>query len=128
MIADRRLLDSTVNLKHRAVLGTLCSTGMRAAELRQLKVSDIDGPRGLVLIRHGKGDRQRYVMLSTQPRDTLRSYWRWRKPQDWLFPSAQRPTYPLDTQGFAQRQPRISPAGFDMLRRWTDAGQCRRSK
>ena len=91
-----RLLDSTVNLKHRAVLSTLYSTGMRAAELRQLKVSDIDGPRGLVLIRHGKGGRQRYVMLSTQLRDILRSYWRWRKPQDWLFPSAQRPTHPLD--------------------------------
>jgi len=108
MIADRRLLDSTVNLKHRAVLGTPYSTGIRAAGLRQLKVSDIDGPRRLVLFRHGKGDRQRYVMLSTQLRDILRSYSRGRKPQDWLFPSAQRPTHPLDTQGFAQRRPRPS--------------------
>jgi integrase len=73
---------------------------MRAAEARQLKVSDIDGSRILVFIRHGKGGRQRYVMLSTQLREILRAYRCWRKPQDWLFPSAQHPSHALDVSAF----------------------------
>jgi integrase/recombinase XerD len=94
-----RLLDATHNLKHRALLATLYSTGMRAAEAQRLKVSDIDGKRMLILIRHGKGGRQRYVMFSKQLRDILLAYWRWRRPQDWLFPSAMRPADPLDLSG-----------------------------
>ncbi len=94
-----RLLDSTHNLKHRALLATLYSTGMRAAEVQQMKTSDVDGPRMLILIRHGKGGRQRYVMLSTMLRDILRAYWRWRRPSDWLFPSARYPERPLDLSG-----------------------------
>jgi integrase/recombinase XerD len=94
-----RLLDATHNLKHRALLATLYSTGMRAAEVRQLKVSDLDGKRMLIFIRHGKGGRQRYVMFSTQLREILQAYWRWRRPQDWLFPSAMRPADPLDLSG-----------------------------
>jgi integrase/recombinase XerD len=94
-----RMLDSTHNLKHRALLATLYSTGMRAAEVQQMKTSDVDGPRMLILIRHGKGGRQRYVMLSTMLRDILRAYWRWRRPSDWLFPSARYPERPLDLSG-----------------------------
>ena len=94
-----RLLDATHNLKHRALLATLYSTGMRAAEVRQLKVSDLDGKRMLIFIRRGKGGRQRYVMFSTKLREILQAYWRWRRPQDWLFPSAMRPADPLDLSG-----------------------------
>lgn len=94
-----RLLDATHNLKHRAPLATLYSTGMRAAEAQQLKVTDIDGKRMPIFIRHGKGGRQRYVMFSTQLREILRAYWRWRRPEDWLFPSAMRPADPLDPSG-----------------------------
>lgn len=94
-----RLLDATHNLKHRALLATLYSTGMRAAEAQQLKVSDIDGKRMLIFIRRGKGGRQRYVMFSTKLREILQAYWRWRRPQDWLFPSAMRPADPLDLSG-----------------------------
>jgi integrase/recombinase XerD len=94
-----RLLDATHNLKHRALLATLYSTGMRAAEAQRLKVSDIDGKRMLIFIRHGKGGRERYVMFSKQLRDILLAYWHWRRPQDWLFPSAMRPANPLDLSG-----------------------------
>jgi integrase/recombinase XerD len=77
----------------------LYSTGVRAAEAQRLKVSDIDGKRMLIFIRHGKRGRQRYIMFSTQLRQILRAYWLWRRPQDWLFPSAMRPAYPLDLSG-----------------------------
>jgi integrase/recombinase XerD len=91
-----RVLDLTANLKHRAFLATLYSTGARAAEARLLRVEDIDSQRMLVFIRHGKGGQQRYVMLSTQLLEILRAYWRWRKPQEWLFPSARFADRPLD--------------------------------
>ena len=58
------LIDSASNLMHRAILMTLYSTGMRRAELCQLKVSDIDKERMVIHIRQGKGKRDRDVDLS----------------------------------------------------------------
>ena len=56
-----RLIESASNLMHRAILMTLYSTGMRRAELCQLKVSDIDKERMVIHIRQGKGQRDRDV-------------------------------------------------------------------
>jgi site-specific recombinase XerD len=81
-----RLIDSASNLFHRAMLMTLYSTGMRRAELCQLKVEDIDSQRMLVHIRQGKGRRDRDVPLSPKLLETLREYWRWVKPKTYLFP------------------------------------------
>ena len=82
----QRLLDSSSNLYHRAMLMTLYSTGMRRAEMCRLKVADIDSERMVVHIRHGKGGRDRDVPLSEKLLETLREYWRWMKPKTWLFP------------------------------------------
>jgi integrase/recombinase XerD len=59
-----RLIDSASNLFHRAMLMTVYSTGMRRAEMCQLKVADIDSDRMLIHIRQGKGRRDRDVPLS----------------------------------------------------------------
>jgi integrase/recombinase XerD len=59
---------------------------MRSAELLQLQVADIDSRRMLIHIRHGKGGRDRYVPLSSTLLATLRVYYRWMRPQTWLFP------------------------------------------
>jgi site-specific recombinase XerD len=80
------LIESASNLMHRAMLMTLYSTGMRRAELCQLKVSDIDKERMVVHIRQGKGQRDRDVDLSESLLETLREYWRWMKPKIYLFP------------------------------------------
>src|SRR6476620_10198697 len=81
-----RLIDSASNLFHRAMLMTVYSTGMRRAEMCQLKVEDIDSGRMLIHIRQGKGRRDRDVPLSPKLLETLREYWRWMKPKTYLFP------------------------------------------
>ena len=68
------------------MLMTAYSTGMRRAEMCQLKVEDIDSDRMLIHIRQGKGRRDRDVPLSPKLLETLREYWRWMKPKTYLFP------------------------------------------
>jgi integrase/recombinase XerD len=80
------LIDSAENLTHRAMMMTLYATGIRRAELCHLQVADIDSPRMVIHIRHGKGDRDRDVLLTPKLLETLREYWRWMKPKTWLFP------------------------------------------
>jgi integrase/recombinase XerD len=80
------LINSASNLFHRAMLMTLYSTGMRRAEMCQLKVEDIDSRRMLIHIRRGKGGKDRDVPLSPVLLETLREYWRWMRPQTYLFP------------------------------------------
>jgi len=97
----RTLLDATVNLKHRALLATMYATGLRCAEVQQLKVTDIDSQRMVVHVREGKGKYPRQVMLSPKLLELLRIYWRWRKPKDWLFPG-HRPGAPMYLSGIRQ--------------------------
>ena len=85
-----RLIESASNLFHRAMLMTLYSTGMRRAELCNLRVENIDSERMLVHIRRGKGGRDRSVPLSPKLLETLREYYRWMKPKTYLFPGTNR--------------------------------------
>src|SRR6202043_3172324 len=81
-----RLIDSSQNLMHRAMLMTLYATGLRRAELCHLKVSDIDSERMVIHVQQGKGSRDRDVLLTPKLLETLREYWRWMKPKTYLFP------------------------------------------
>jgi integrase/recombinase XerD len=81
-----RLIDSARNLYHRTLLMTLYSTAMRRAELCRLQVSDVDSQRMMIRINQGKGRRDRDVPLSPKLLETLRVYWRWMKPETFLFP------------------------------------------
>ena len=80
------LIGSASNLLHQTMLMTLYSTGVRRAELCQLKSADIDSQRMMVRIRQGKGGHDRDVPLSPKLLETLRVYWRWMKPKTYLFP------------------------------------------
>ena len=89
-----RLLEAVSSLKARAALTTAYAAGLRASEAVSLKVSDLDSDRMLIQIRHGKGARDRTVMLSAQLLRILRTYWRLARPETWLFPG--RGDKPID--------------------------------
>jgi site-specific recombinase XerD len=83
-----RLMGAAVKPLHRLILMTLYATGLRRAELTQLKITDIDTQRMVIHVRGGKGRKDRDVMLSPRLLEALRQYWRSlkRKPPVWLFP------------------------------------------
>jgi len=85
-----KLIESASNAYHRVMLTTLYATGMRRTELSRLKVEDIDSQRMVIHVRQGKGGKDRDVTLSPRLLEILRDYWKWRKPQVYLFPSLQR--------------------------------------
>jgi site-specific recombinase XerD len=83
-----QLLAAVRSLKHRAMVMAAYGAGLRVSELCALTAADIDSGRMLIRVRAGKGDKDRYVMLSARLLATLRVYWRQRPPRgDYLFPS-----------------------------------------
>jgi len=80
------IFSATENLKHRALLMTIYSAGLRVSEVVHLKVSDLDSQRMVMRVQQGKGQKDRYTILSQRTLEVLRDYWREYRPQDWLFP------------------------------------------
>jgi site-specific recombinase XerD len=81
-----QLIGAASNLYHRTILMTLYSTGVRRAELCRLKVGDIDSKRMMVRVVQGKGGIDREIPLSKKLLAALREYYRWMRPQTYLFP------------------------------------------
>lgn len=73
-------------LKYQAALGISYGAGLRAAEVCNLKITDIDSDRMLIHVDNGKGGRDRKAMLSPGLLTLLRDYWSEARPQGWLFP------------------------------------------
>jgi len=80
------LFSATRNLKHRALLMTIYSAGLRVSEVVHLKVSDIDSQRMVIRVQQGKGAKDRYTLLAQRTLEVLRDYWRAYRPEEWLFP------------------------------------------
>jgi site-specific recombinase XerD len=89
-----RFLDSINNIKHRAILMSAYAAGLRISEVTHLKVTDIDSQRMMLRVDQGKGQKDRYVMLSPRLLDELRKYWKAVRPTEWLFPG-DRPGQPI---------------------------------
>jgi len=85
-----QFLEAVPSLKTRAALTTAYAAGLRASEAVSLKVRDIDSGRMLIRVEHGKGGKDRYVMLSAQLLGILRAYWKLTRPGAGCFPAATR--------------------------------------
>lgn len=82
-----KIFAQVKNLKHKTILYLIYSAGLRRSELVNLKVSDIQSKRNLILIRQAKGKKDRTTLLSKKALEILRDYYREYKPKEWLFES-----------------------------------------
>ena len=79
-------LECVSGLKHRAILTTCYAAGLRISEVLHLRPTDIDSHRMVIRVDQGKGQKDRYVMLSPKLLELLRTWWRVARPTSWLFP------------------------------------------
>jgi site-specific recombinase XerD len=108
-----RFLKTVRNLKMRTAFITIYAAGLRVSELVALTSRDIDSTRMVIAIRHGKGGKDRYVMLSEQLLGILRDYWKRTKPTHWLFPGPD-PLQPVTTRSLQRVfHAAAEAAGFD---------------
>ena len=81
----KALLNATENIKHKAILMTIYSAGLRISEAISLKIKDIDSERMQIRVEQAKGKRDRYTLLSEKTLQVLRTYFKEYRPQTWLF-------------------------------------------
>jgi integrase/recombinase XerD len=89
----KSIFDATENLKHKCILMTVYSSGLRVSEVAKLKVTDIDSKNMQIFIREGKGKKDRYTLLSQTNLEILREYWKKYRPLDWLFDGHKKGTH-----------------------------------
>jgi site-specific recombinase XerD len=90
-----RLVLSPENIKHRVLLMTTYTAGLRVSEVIRLRVDDIDSARMMIRVVQGKGKIDRYTLLSERTLEELRRYWRQcLRSRSWLFPG-QIPGQPI---------------------------------
>jgi len=79
------ILRAPTNVKHKTMLSLIYSCGLRRGELLNLKPTDVDSDRKLLIIRKAKGKKDRVVPLSIKIIEMLREYYKEHKPERWLF-------------------------------------------
>ncbi|QQR93761.1 site-specific integrase [bacterium] len=81
----KKIIQSIKNIKHRAIVSLIYSAGLRVSELVKMEIADIDSKRMTILIRGGKGNRDREVMLSSNILLLLRKYYVKYQPKKYIF-------------------------------------------
>jgi len=81
----KRIFEKVKNLKHKCLLMTCYSGGLRISEVLNLKLIDIDSSRMLINIKGGKGKKDRVTLLSVKLLNLLREYYKLYKPNEYLF-------------------------------------------
>ena len=81
----RKILDAADSKIHKAMLMLAYGSGLRLSEITNLKASDIESGQMRILVRQGKGNRDRYTMLPQSTLEYLREYWKEYRPKEWLF-------------------------------------------
>ena len=104
-------LDCVKARKHRVILTVCYAAGLRISEAVRLKAAVIDSQRMVIRVEQGKGQKDRYVMLSPKLLEILRGYWRAVRPKDWFFPGM------ITSEEFIRRfLLHILPSGFQRIR------------
>ena len=80
-----QLILAAKNPKHRVLMMTAYSAGLRVSELVRLRPEHINSQRMVIRVVQGKGRKDRYTLLSERLLSELRSYWRQYRPEKWLF-------------------------------------------
>lgn len=80
-----RLFNAVANLKHRCILKTIYSGGLRLSEVTNLRIADIHSDRMQIFVYGGKGKKDRYTTLSRSLLKDLRTYFKEYRPDYWLF-------------------------------------------
>ena len=79
------VIENTRNVKHRLILITTYSAGLRVSEVRLLQPSDIDSDRMQIHVKNGKGKKDRFTLLSPKTLEQLRMYYKQFRPRKYLF-------------------------------------------
>lgn len=87
------IIKNTLNIKHKAILATIYSHGLRISELINLKIADVDSKRGYLIVRKGKGYKDRPIPLNSECLNILRAYYKKEKPKEYLFEGQFEPYY-----------------------------------
>ena len=82
----RQFLSCVPRRKARTILTMCYAAGLRISEAIALKPADIDSQRMMIRVEQGKGQKDRYVMLSEQLLKILREWYRYARPTAWMFP------------------------------------------
>lgn len=80
-----QLLEAPKSLKHRALLATVYSSGLRVSEVVKIRPEHIESEKLMLRVEQGKGRKDRYTIISSYCLDILRDYWRAYRPGEWLF-------------------------------------------
>jgi integrase/recombinase XerD len=80
-----KIIRSIENVKHKAIIMTIYSGGLRISEVVNLKIKDIDSKRMQIRIEQSKGRKDRYTLLGNTTLKVLREYVKQFKPKNWLF-------------------------------------------
>jgi integrase/recombinase XerD len=92
--------------RYRIPLLLIYASGLRVRECTHLQVDDIEGSANRLIVRDGKGGKDRYTILSTPVYEQLRRYWRYHRNPTWIFPAVGRGL--RDSAGAARHMARAS--------------------
>jgi len=81
----KKIILSVKNVKHKAILSLGFSCALRISEVKNIKICDIDSDRMTILVRNGKGNKDRYVPFTQELLKILRNHYRENKPEEYLF-------------------------------------------
>ena len=93
-----RILNAARQPMHRTFLMTTYAAGLRVSEVCCLRCADIDAARMMIRVVAGKGNRDRYTLLSPPLLAELRRYWKYARPRGWLFPKPSCADQPFEIQ------------------------------